>query len=44
LFKADVSEAEEVFKIKYRPAAETFRDIALRLLELEKQQLAPVAV
>jgi len=42
VIKMDVSEAEEVFKIKYRSAEETFRDIALRLMELEKQ-LAPVA-
>jgi hypothetical protein len=33
----DVSEANEVFKIEYRTATETFHDTARRLLELEKR-------
>jgi hypothetical protein len=37
VIKQDVSEAKEIFQIKYRTAADTFHDTAKRLLELERQ-------
>jgi hypothetical protein len=37
VLKQDVSEANEVFSIKYRLPEETFRDTARSLLELEKR-------
>lgn len=37
VMKQDVSEANEIFQIKYRTAKETFHDTARKLLELEKK-------
>ena len=34
--KLDTSELDQVFRIKYRTAEETFHDTARRLLELER--------